>query len=151
MDTSILADHTPSARSAGADSRDGDGAGGMYGIPHKMFIRETPHCFLPRIPSNGTYATGNIFFSKTLCDEQTKKLEEIADTLRLRVLGWREVPTDGSILGPSAKSREPKILQPFIVLKDHYGTGNHCEEGPFDAMRFNRQLFVLRKMCTTAM
>jgi hypothetical protein len=36
-------------------------------------------------------------------------------------------------------------------MKEHYGTGDHCEEGPFDVMKFNRQLFLLRKMCTTAM
>lgn len=123
----------------------------MYGIPHKMFVRETPHCFLPRLPANGTYATGNVFFSQTLYAEQQAKLEELADSLGMRVLGWREVPTDGSILGPSSKSREPKILQPFVVLKEHYGTGDRCEEGPFDETRFDRQLFVLRKMCATAM
>jgi glutamate synthase (NADPH/NADH) len=136
---------------AGADIRDGDGAGGMYAIPHKMLIRETPHCFLPRLPSNGQYATGNVFFSQTQHAEQMKKMETLADSLGLRVLGWREVPTDGSILGPSSKSREPKILQPFVVLKEHYGTGNNSDDGPFDVMHFDRQLFVLRKMCTTAM
>ncbi len=135
----------PLPSSAGADARDGDGAGGMYAIPHKFFIRETPHCFLARLPSLGKYAVGNVFFNQKEYAAQQAEFEKIADGLGLRVLGWREVPTDGSILGPSAKSREPKILQPFVVLKEHYGSGNHCEEGIFDENHFNRQLYVLRK------
>lgn len=123
----------------------------MYAIPHNMFLRETPHFFLPRLPSNGTYAVGNVFFSQTQYAEQQKSFESIADSLGMRVLGWRDVPTDGSILGPSAKSREPKILQPFVVLKEHYGKGNNCEDGTFDVMYFNRQLYVLRKQATHAM
>jgi glutamate synthase (NADPH/NADH) len=123
----------------------------MYAIPHKMFLRECPHFFIPRLPSNGTYASGNVFFSQTQSAAQQKEFEEIAESLGMRVLGWREVPTDGSILGPSAKSREPKILQPFVVLREHYGQGNNSEDGPFDAMYFNRQLYVLRKQATNAM
>lgn len=117
----------------------------MYAIPHKFFLRETPHFFIPRLPALGQYAVGNIFFSLTAFQSQKKTFEEIADSLGLRVLGWREVPTDGTILGPSSKSREPKILQPFVVLKEQYGEGNHSEDGPFDPMMFNRQLYVLRK------
>ena len=140
-----------SRHTAGADARDGDGAGGMYAIPHKMFVRETPHCFRPRIPANGTYASGNIFFSKEHYADQTKSFEHIADSLGLRVLGWREVPADGTLLGPAARSREPKILQPFVVLKEYYGEGDECEDGPFDTMYFNRQLYVLRKSATNTM
>ncbi len=130
---------------AGADARDGDGAGVMSAIPHKFFLRETPHFFLARLPSLGKYASGNIFFSQTEYASQQSSFESIASDLGLRVLGWREVPTDGTILGPSAKSREPKIMQPFVVMLEHYGTGNHTEEGNFDVDRFNRQLYVLRK------
>src|SRR3954451_14239079 len=103
----------------------------MYAIPHKFFIRETPHFFLARLPSLGKYAVGNIFFHPKDFAAQKAEFERIADKLGLRVLGWRDVPTDGSILGPASKSREPKILQPFVVLAEHYGTeSNHCEEGP---------------------
>lgn len=124
----------------------------MYAIPHKMLLRETPYCFTPQLPPSGQYATGNIFFSQTLYGEQMNKLESLAEDLGLRVLGWREVPTDGSILGPSSKSREPRIFQPFVVVRGWYGVGDVCEEkGEFDAVWFGRQLFVLRKMCTTAM
>ncbi|KAJ9100737.1 glutamate synthase [NADH] [Naganishia cerealis] len=131
----------------GADARDGDGAGGMYAIPHRFFLRETPHCFLPRLPSLGQYAVGNVFLSRTAFATQQATFERLAAELGLRVLGWRAVPTDGTILGPASSSREPKILQPFVVLADHYGRdSDHSEEtGAFDASRFARQLYVLRK------
>ncbi len=74
-----------------------------------------------------------------------------AKDLGLRVLGWREVPADGTILGPAASSREPIILQPFIVLRNHFGDGNTSQNGTFDAHHFERQLYVLRKHATHRM
>lgn len=135
----------------GADSRDGDGAGVMTGIPHELFKREVEmdiSCFLPEL---GEYAVGNIFFKKDdriQLQNQQGIFTKIAKDLGLRVLGWREVPTDGTILGPAASSREPTILQPFIVLRSHYGEGNSCQNGTFDARHFERQLYVLRKHAT---
>jgi len=138
----------------GADSRDGDGAGAMTGIPHELFKREVEMdigCFLPEL---GEYAVGNIFFKKNdpiQLQNQQAIFTKIAQDLGLRVLGWREVPTDGTILGPAASSREPTILQPFVVLRSHYGEGNSCQNGSIDARHFERQLYVLRKRATHSM
>jgi hypothetical protein len=76
---------------------------------------------------------------------------KIANKLGLRVLGWREVPTDGTILGPAASSKEPTIYQPFVVLRAHYGDGNASQGGSFDIKVFERQLYVLRKHATHSM
>lgn len=123
----------------------------MTGIPHKFFVRETSFIMPHKLPAPGHYAVGNIFFDPNdpegTAANQTK-FTEIADELGLRVLGWREVPTDGSILGPSSKSKEPKILQPFVVLREHYGDGEESKEGRWDEKRFERQLYVLRKHST---
>ncbi|KAK6903532.1 hypothetical protein I203_107037 [Kwoniella mangroviensis CBS 8507] len=132
----------------GADARDGDGAGVMTGIPHDFFVRESAHSFPSKLPAEGTYAVGNVFFSKEEFAAQQATFEDIARPLGLRVLGWREVPTDNSILGPASKSKEPKILQPFVVLEEHYGPGQDSQEGHFDERRFERQLYVLRKQAT---
>ena len=70
---------------------------------------------------------------------------------RVEQAGWREVPTDGSILGPAASSKEPLILQPFVVLREHYGDGGVCQNGAFDQKQFERQLYVLRKHATHTM
>ena len=138
----------------GADSRDGDGAGVMTAIPHSFFKRETERDFGCILPGPGEYAVGNCFFNPENPVEIRGYQEiftKIANDLGLRVLGWREVPTDGSILGPAASSKEPTILQPFVVLRTHYGEGESSLCGTFDARHFERQLYVLRKHATHSM
>ncbi|KAI0093569.1 NADPH-dependent glutamate synthase [Irpex rosettiformis] len=135
----------------GADSRDGDGAGVMTGIPHLFFKREAERDIGCELPEPGQYAVGNVFFKSNdpvgLQRQQTT-FSKLAGDFGLRVLGWREVPTDGSILGPAAASKEPAILQPFVVLRSAYGEGNTPRGGVFDAKMFERHLYVLRKHAT---
>ena len=138
----------------GADSRDGDGAGVMTGIPHLFFKREAERDIGCVLPEPGQYAVGNIFFKANdpvSLQKQQAIFTKLASDLGLRVLGWREVPTDGSILGPAASSKEPAILQPFVVLRAHYGDGTSSDNGPFDDKRLERQLYVLRKYSTHSM
>jgi glutamate synthase (NADPH/NADH) len=123
----------------------------MTGIPHAFFVRETTHSFTATIPDEGHYAVGNVFLSQTDYASQQAEFEKLAKNLDLRVLGWREVPTDNSILGPASRSKEPKIMQPFVVLEDHYGGGEASRSGAFDEKRFLRQLYVLRKYATHKM
>jgi glutamate synthase (NADPH/NADH) len=138
----------------GADSRDGDGAGVMTGIPHEFFKREVERDIGCTLPELGKYAVGNVFFKPTdLAERQYQQtvFTKIADELGLRVLGWREVPTDGTILGPAASSKEPAIYQPFVVLRSFYGEADSSQDGPFDERHFERQLYVLRKHATHTM
>lgn len=138
----------------GADSRDGDGAGVMSGIPHAFFKREAERELGCPLPEPGRYAVGNVFLKPNDTDEQEKHksiFTAIAAQLGLRVLGWRPVPTDGSILGPAASSREPSIWQPFVVLSDYYGDGSDSDDAKFDERHFERQLYVLRKHATHTM
>lgn len=136
----------------GSDARDGDGAGVMTSIPHKFFIKNFEREQGYKLPPLGQYAAGNIFFKPDteVLKDTLNKFEDIADSLDLRVLGWREVPRDSGLLGPAALSREPIILQPFIVLKA-YGNGavpNEDFSTNFDEPYFERQLYVLRKRAT---
>lgn len=138
----------------GADSRDGDGAGVMTGIPHLFFKREAERDIECQLPEAGRYAVGNVFFKPNDpvgLQKQQSIFSKIAADLGLRVLGWRVVPTDGTILGPAAASKEPLILQPFVVLRTHYGEGNTSRGGSFDAKLFECQLYVLRKHATHSM
>lgn len=138
----------------GADARDGDGAGVMTGLPDVFFRREVERDIGCELPTLGQYAVGNLFFDPHNAEaraEHIKTFERIASELHLRVLGWREVPVDNTILGPAALSKEPKVLQPFVVLADHYGkTSSSCQNTstPFDNRYFDRQLYVLRKHAT---
>jgi len=137
----------------GSDARDGDGAGVMTSVPHKFFIKNFEREQGIKLPPLGQYAVGNLFFKpdQETLHESKRQLEDIAESLGLRVLGWREPPVDSTLLGPAAASREPTILQPFVVLQSAYGAGNAPEitdPEKFDERRFERQLYVLRKRAT---
>ncbi|TRM62719.1 hypothetical protein BD626DRAFT_498227 [Schizophyllum amplum] len=126
----------------GADSRDGDGAGVMTGIPHEFFVREAERDLGCKLPNPGEYAVGNLFFKSNdpvQLQSQQAAFSRIAIDL---------VPTDGTILGPAASSKEPTMLQPFVVLEAHYGSGSVSQGGTFDERHFERQLYVLRKHAT---
>ena len=106
------------------------------------------------LPDAGQYAVGNVFFKANDpvgLQRQQAVFSKIAGELGLRVLGWREVPTDGTILGPAAASKEPSILQPFIVVRSSYGDGTTPRGGAFDPKYLERQLYVLRKHATHSM
>lgn len=137
----------------GSDARDGDGAGVMTSIPHRFFIKNFERESEFTLPPLGQYAVGNLFFKpdEETLQESKRQLEEIAESLGLRVLGWRAPPKDSTLLGPAAKSREPIILQPFVVLTSAFGSGNAPEitdADLFDEKHFERQLYVLRKRAT---
>jgi glutamate synthase (NADPH/NADH) len=123
----------------------------MTGIPHDFFVRECVHSFSASIPAQGQYAVGNVFLSPKDYASQCAAFEEVAKGLGLRVLGWREVPTDHTILGPASKSKEPKTMQPFVVLERHYGPGQESQDASFDVRFFLRQLYVLCKQATHRM
>ena len=159
----MLIDHGAAARSllcnmthrgaVGSDARDGDGAGVMTSMPHRFFIKNFERETGFKLPPQGQYAAGNLFFKPDteILKESIETFEEIAESLDLRVLGWREVPRDSSLLGPAALSREPLILQPFVVLHSAYGDGNSpatTDPQRFDEKFFERQLYFLRKRAT---
>lgn len=134
--------------------KDGDGAGLLSSLPHKFLVREFKyHCNVD-LPKLGQYGTGNLFFKKddVVFEKSKKTFESIAGTLGLKVLGWRKVPHDSSILGPASLSREPLILQPAIVLEELYDSHNRdISEEEFEKTyqrEFEKKLFILRKQST---
>lgn len=135
------------------DSADTEAYSIMVSMPDEFMRVEFDRLCKLQLPKQGQYAVGNVFFQprqpEVLKDHQAT-FTRIAEELGLRVLGWREVPRDNSILGPAALSREPLILQPVVVLKSSYGSGTSPQEddSSFDEGYFNRQLYVLRKYAT---
>lgn len=135
----------------GSDARDGDGAGVMTSIPHKFFVKEFSGQTGIKLPPQGQYAVGNIFFNP---DEKIRAKDQdtfaqVAESQGLRILGWREVPRDSTLLGPAALTREPRVLQPFIVLKAAYGDGTEpANTENFDEKNFEKKLYILRKKST---
>ena len=137
----------------GSDARDGDGAGVMTSIPHKFFVKNFAREQGFTLPGMGQYAAGNLFFKPddSVLKQTIDTFAGVADELDLRVLGWREVPRDSTLLGPAAASREPIILQPFVVLKSAYGDAKEPKptfNNEFDEAHFEKQLYLLRKRAT---
>ena len=52
-----------------------------------------------------------------------------------KIIYWRDVPVDSSVLGVSVKSNEPCIKQVFIEMGDKISTENE----------FERKLYIIRK------
>ncbi|EDO17051.1 hypothetical protein Kpol_530p21 [Vanderwaltozyma polyspora DSM 70294] len=133
-------------RGAVSSDGNGDGAGILVGIPHEFMKREFKLDLGIDIPERGSYAVGNVFFKKDapntyLCASK-KIFEDMASQLNLKVLGWRKVPCDSSILGQVALSREPTILQPLVVTNDIDFSSSSLD--------FQTSLYLLRKRATSS-
>ena len=120
----------------GADPLAGDGAGILIQIPD-AFLREECEALGVTLPETGTYGVGMVFLPR---DEATRQacIEAITRVIAEEgqvLLGWRDVPTDNSVLGFSVKPIEPVIRQFFVA---------RGADTP-DMAAFERKLFVIRK------
>src|ERR1700720_3405468 len=81
----------------GADPRAGDGAGILVQIPHKFFAKKTAELGFT-LPAPGEYAVGTLFMphDRTRQKEITDIYTDVIAAEGLRLLGWRDVPTDNS-------------------------------------------------------
>jgi len=125
----------------GADPRAGDGAGILVQIPHDFFVRKTKELGFA-LPKPGDYAVGALFMPR---DDSWRTVIQsiITDQVAaegMKLLGWREVPTDNSSLGVTVKPTEPANMQVFIGRGSVAGT----EE------EFERKLYILRKSISNA-
>ncbi len=93
---------------SGAEPDSGDGAGILIRIPDQYF-REIVDFDLP---AAGFYAAGVAFISDG--EDPRDQIASIAKEEGLRVLGWRELPTDPSTLGKTAISVMPQFEQLFL-------------------------------------
>jgi glutamate synthase (NADPH/NADH) large chain len=120
----------------GADPRAGDGAGILVQIPHKFFAKEAERLGFA-LPERGGYAVAQMFMPRDDAwrQEIVGVYEREVAREGMRVLGWREVPTDNSTLGWSVKPTEPLHRQLFI------GRG----EKRLSEAEFERRLYILRK------
>ena len=97
----------------GAEPDTGDGSGVLIQIPDR-FIRDVVAFSLP--PA-GRYATGIGFFpaDEAEADAAAAEVERILGQEGLEVAGWREVPTDDSMLGLGARRAMPSLRQIFAT------------------------------------
>ena len=122
---------------AGADKDTGDGAGILVQIPHEFFKRECEVLGIS-LPAAGEYGVGMIFAHKyeSLRNEQKRIFEEVVREEGQVVLGWREVPVDGTKVGKEAAAIRPWMIQ--ILIGKGPDVTNNAE--------FERKLYVIRKL-----
>ncbi len=97
---------------SGAEPDSGDGAGILLQVPDQ-FLRDVAGIELPEA---GAYATGIGFLPADPQEARAVRsaVDAIAEQEGLTVLGWREVPTDPSLVGPTARSVMPAFWQLFV-------------------------------------
>ena len=119
----------------GCDPETGDGAGIVIQIPHNFFARECGKLGFT-LPPEGEYGVGMTFFpverhQRLYCEGI---LEHIVREERLTVLGWRDIPTDGTAIGRVARGSQPYIQQIFI------GRAHGMDQETLE-----RKLYIIRK------
>ncbi len=124
---------------AGADPETGDGAGLLIQLPDE-FLRAVVDF---ELPPRGRYGVAMCFMPTDPREraELVALLERTVEAEGQLVLGWRDVPTDDSRVGPTARASQPVIRQLFI------GAGP-AHEADQDA--FERKLYVIRRVAEKA-
>ena len=126
----------------GADPRAGDGAGILVQTPHKFLAKKAAEIGFA-LPPPGHYAVGALFMP-----HEEAWRQEIMDTYvaiaaqeGMKVLGWRDVPTDNSTLGELVKPTEPVHKQVFLARSP----ATRSEQD------FERRLYILRKTISSTL
>jgi len=116
-----------------SDGKTGDGAGILIDIPHDFFVN---NCGF-KLPKVGDYAVSNVFLPRKENQQYycTTVFEKHIKEQELKILGWRNVPINNSVLGEIAAKTQPFIKQIFI------GKSNPKQ----DDFQFNLKLFIARK------
>ena len=120
----------------GADPDMGDGAGILLQIPHDFFTAKCSEIGL-YLPALGDYGVGVVFLPQDAdvrgaCETLLESSIEAEGQI---LLGWRDIPLNMDVLGPSVKTTAPVMRQVFV------GRG---ETTP-DQDAFERKLYVIRQ------
>ncbi|MGN6369973.1 MAG: glutamate synthase large subunit [Phycisphaerae bacterium] len=138
-----MLEHMDHRGACGCEQNTGDGAGILTGLPHDFLVKVAKRDAGLTLPEKGKYGAGIVFLPTD--SEQRKACEEIVAKMvaeqGLTLLGWRDVPTDNSTLGMTAKRIEPKMRMVFVT-----GGGKHPKVGD----ELERELYIVRKRSTYA-
>ena len=120
----------------GCDPDSGDGAGLLIGMPDAFLRRVTAELRF-QLPRQGEYAVATLFLPQDVVDRRKceRLLERVVADYDMEILGWRDVPTDNSMLGTASKKAEPRIRQAFVGMKQQF----------FNRSDFNRRLYLVRQ------
>ena len=124
----------------GCEANTGDGAGILLQLPHRFFRQEANQLAMT-LPEPGAYGVGMISLPRKAHERERIEgiFSDVVSEEGQQLVGWRDVPTDDSHLGDTAKTSEPVIRQLFIGRAA--GLGEH----PDGHAQFERVLYVIRK------
>ncbi|HJO93219.1 MAG TPA: glutamate synthase large subunit [Victivallales bacterium] len=119
----------------GGDANTGDGAGILFEMPFEFFDNILKEKNI-EIPENNSYGVGMTFFPRNTKNtiKCMKVIENLVHESSFLFLGWRDVPTDNSSLGESAKASQP-------VIKQFYVSSSYVKKSD----DFERALYILRR------
>ena len=125
----------------GCDPDTGDGAGVLVAMPDEFYRRVAVENKFD-LPPLGEYAVGMMFMPADLVLRRKceRLFERVLADYDMEVIGWRDVPTDGSMLGGMSKAAEPRVRQAFVGMKRHF----------FNRADFNRRLYLVRQRVENA-
>src|SRR5581483_4421538 len=121
----------------GCETNTGDGAGSLLQMPHQFLVTNCA-TFGVKLPALGQYGVGMLFMPPAAAEREAVKtvLAKIISEEGQTLLGWRDIPTDNSSLGNTARAAEPFMMQVFVgrnpAIKDD--------------LAFERKLYVIRKI-----
>ncbi|MDA2937854.1 glutamate synthase large subunit [Acidobacteria bacterium AH-259-A15] len=135
----VMLQHMDHRGARGCEANTGDGAGVLTALPHKFLAKVARREARIDLPEPGRFGAGIVFLPpdprrRALCKSI---IEGIIAEEGQRVLGWRKVPQDNSMIGDTARSTEPHMQQLFI------GSANGLE-----AEALERKLYLIRKLAT---
>ena len=132
-----MLEHMDHRGACGCEANTGDGAGILTALPHSFFAQVTPAAGI-KLPAEGHYGCGLVFLPTD--NEQRQAIMEMVEAAiaqeGLRVLGWRDVPVNNSMIGATARRIEPVMKHLFVA-----GNGLSGDE-------LERRLYVARKVVT---
>jgi len=120
----------------GCEANTGDGAGILLQIPHEFLKAECKKLRF-ELPPPGNYGVGMVCLPRDSYTQRWCKeiIEAAVARAGQKLLGWRDVPTDNSPIGESAKAVEPVFKQVFIERNPYLKTVDD----------FERKLYLIRK------
>jgi glutamate synthase (ferredoxin) len=125
----------------GCEANTGDGAGILVQTPDRFFRKVVPFS----LPDAGSYGAGLVFLPRDERDRETIRnlIAHVVAEEGATLLGWRDVPSDNSLIGDSAKATQPVFQQMFIGASS-------AQTRAQDRQAFERKLYVIRKRIESA-
>lgn len=105
-----------------ADQDSGDGAGILTAIPWTLFQDDFARRGV-QLPKSENIAVGMIFLPQDpeAAQKARATVEQVVESEKLTVLGWRVVPVQPKLLGVQARDNQPQIEQIFVTSQDKSG------------------------------